>query len=120
MSPSKHENRLRRLKSRTTIDALFLSGKTVHTQRLTVRYILQDKPDTIHVGVSVAKRNFNRAVDRNRIKRQLRVAVKAAEKQLTHHGSYMLLYTGRNLPKTDQLISECNSLFALIDTPKTP
>ena len=42
-------------------------------------YNLDDIFDELYVGVSVPKRNFKRAVDRNKIKRQLRIALKKAE-----------------------------------------
>ena len=65
----------------------------------------------IYVGVSVSKRNFKKAVDRNRIKRQLREALKAIS-PIPFAGSFMLVYKGRKLPNTQNLIDEAKLLFA--------
>ena len=76
MLPQKNKNRLRRLKSKGVIDRLFLEGEGLHSKNLFLR-IIQDKDSPfLYAGVSVSKRNFKKAVDRNRIKRQLRVALK--------------------------------------------
>ena len=63
-----------RLKSRKIIGRLYEEGKVIKAYPLRMVYL-----QTIHtsdfpcqVGVSVAKRNFKKAVDRNRIKRLLR------------------------------------------------
>jgi ribonuclease P protein component len=59
------------------------------------------------VGVSVSKKHFKNAVDRNRIKRLLRVAI---EKQLSDKldkmeskFSLMVLYVGKEMPESAQL-----------------
>ena len=63
-----------RLKRRKLIEKLYIEGKSVKIYPLRMMYI-----QTVHssdypaqVGVSVPKRNFKRAVDRNRIKRLMR------------------------------------------------
>lgn len=62
------------LKSRFAIEALFTSGKTVSKYPLRLVFIpyknVHDLP--LQMGVSVSKRYFKRAVDRNRYKRLLR------------------------------------------------
>ncbi|WP_297333514.1 ribonuclease P protein component [Flavobacterium sp.] len=65
-----------KLKSRNIIEKMFAEGKTVSKYPLRLVYIpLQDDTEGIlKMGVSVSKRNFKRAVDRNYYKRLLREA----------------------------------------------
>ena len=67
-------NKKDRLKSQKLIEKLFLEGKSVSSFPLKLIY-LKTQVSGAHVikaGVSVSKRNFKKAVDRNRIKRLLR------------------------------------------------
>lgn len=63
-----------RLKSKTLIGELYKQGKSVKTFPLRMVYIQAEHGANFpaQVGVSVPKRNFKKAVDRNRIKRLLR------------------------------------------------
>ena len=63
-----------RLKSKTTIDLLFSEGKSVskYPLRLVYRQAEVDATEKIKMGVSVSKKYFKRAVDRNYFKRVLR------------------------------------------------
>ena len=63
-----------RLKSKTTIDLLFTAGKSVSKYPLRLVYVPVDLPDAepIKMGVSVSKKYFKKAVDRNYFKRVLR------------------------------------------------
>ncbi|MDY0780402.1 ribonuclease P protein component [Tenacibaculum sp. IB213877] len=65
-----------RLKSRKLIGRLYTEGKTVKVFPLRMVYLQTEHTSDFpaQVGVSVPKRNFKRAVDRNRIKRLLREA----------------------------------------------
>ena len=81
MSKFENESRKRlrkseRLSSKNQIQALFTEGKSISTPPFVVRYRKLAEHDlaTHQVLVSVSKRNFKRAVDRNRIKRQIREA----------------------------------------------
>jgi ribonuclease P protein component len=66
-----------RLKSRKLIEQLFAEGKTIKSYPIILVYSRleneAEKPP-LQITVSVSKRKFKRAVDRNRIKRQLREA----------------------------------------------
>ncbi len=81
-------NRLRkseRLSSRKEIQSLFSEGKSFSTPPFVIRYLklsAQD-PDHHQIMVSVSKRNFKSAVDRNRIKRQIREAYRLNKQILT-------------------------------------
>lgn len=63
-----------RLKSKTTIDLLFSDGKSVskYPLRLVYRQVEVDATEKIKMGVSVSKKYFKKAVDRNYFKRVLR------------------------------------------------
>lgn len=63
-----------RLKSKTTIDLLFSDGKSVskYPLRLVYRQAEEDSNEKIKMGVSVSKKYFKKAVDRNYFKRVLR------------------------------------------------
>lgn len=63
-----------KLKSRKTIDLLFTEGKSVAKFPLRLVYAETDPKDggRLKVGVSVSKKHFKKAVDRNYYKRVLR------------------------------------------------
>lgn len=63
-----------RLKSRKLISQLFTEGKSIKVFPLRMVYLKIEHHSNFPVqcGVSVPKRNFKKAVDRNRIKRLLR------------------------------------------------
>lgn len=63
-----------KLKSRKVIDSLFTEGKSVAKYPLRFVYVEADNQDgtPIKMGVSVSKKHFKHAVDRNYFKRVLR------------------------------------------------
>ncbi len=64
-----------KLKSRSTIDLLFTQGKSVSKYPLRLVYVPMDATEpgeNIKMGVSVSKKYFKKAVDRNYFKRVLR------------------------------------------------
>ena len=63
-----------KLKSRKTIDSLFTDGKSVGKYPLRLVFIenTTDTSEKIKFGVSVSKKHFKKAVDRNYFKRVLR------------------------------------------------
>ena len=96
----KHEH----LKSRKTIQRLFSEGKSVAVHPVKLIYVEAERPGTgpVQTAFTVPKRNFKRAVDRNRLKRLMREAfrqnknllypvVEMRGKQL----AIMFLFTGR-------------------------
>ena len=63
-----------KLKNKNLITDLFASGKSASVFPLKMIYLKNDheSPFKVQAGVSVSKRNFKLAVDRNRIKRLMR------------------------------------------------
>jgi len=86
-----------KLKSRKTIERLFTEGKSVSKYPLRLVYVEND-PDSesIQMGVSVSKRNFKKAHDRNYFKRCLREAYRINQHLLKDNlaapHAFMLLY----------------------------
>jgi len=66
-----------RLKSRKKIQELFSSGKIIHHHPFKALYLTEESTDNKYpaqLAVSVSKRNFKKAVQRNAIKRKIREA----------------------------------------------
>ncbi len=61
-----------RLKSKTTIGRLFSEGRSVSKYPLRLVYVAVSDAAPFQVGVSVSKKYFKKAVDRNYFKRVLR------------------------------------------------
>lgn len=97
-----------KLKSKKLIEQLFTEGKTVTNFPIKLIYLsctLENTP--LKVGVTVAKRNFKSAVDRNRIKRLLREAYRS-NKHIVYNnieGDYALLflYIGKQMPEYETI-----------------
>ncbi|GEQ84898.1 ribonuclease P protein component [Patiriisocius marinistellae] len=63
-----------KLKSRKVISQLFAEGKSYSKFPIKVLYLPADEADVTKVTFAVPKKNFKKAVSRNRIKRLLREA----------------------------------------------
>ncbi len=65
-----------KLKRKKIIDSLFVEGKSVSKYPLRLVYVKLENEDkfSFQIGVSVSKKNFKKAVDRNYFKRLLREA----------------------------------------------
>ncbi len=94
-----------KLKSKKLIEQLFSEGKSVAAYPLRLVYLKMetDGVGQQKVGVSVSKRNFKKAVDRNKIKRLLREAYRLSRNDYFNNSSpsyaLMILYIGKEIPK---------------------
>ncbi|WP_196887184.1 ribonuclease P protein component [Aureivirga sp. CE67] len=101
-----------KLKSKKLIEKLFAEGEHVKSFPLRMIYVKADHDyeKIFQVGVSVSKRNFKKAVDRNRIKRLMREAYRLnkhlLEKEITEKYVCMFIYTGRDEWKYAELESK--------------
>ena len=92
-----------RLKSRKQIQSLFKEGKSIRVfpvRMVWIRLPEQTAPPSIQAAFSVPRRAFSRAVDRNRIKRQMREAYRLQKNKFLpaqFEGNYifMFIYMGR-------------------------
>ncbi len=75
-----------RLKSRKQLDRIFTKGKSITAFPLKIFYELsKDQDNIIKTGVGVSRRNFKKAVDRNRIKRLLRESYRTEKAELLNY-----------------------------------
>lgn len=97
-----------KLKSRKQIELLFATGKSFTVFPLRASYSLSAAAGTLpvaQIGVTASKRNFKRAVDRNRIKRLLREAYRLQKielatilQQKNAKAFVFFMYTGKEMP----------------------
>ena len=101
------------LKSRKGIEDLFAKGAAFSAFPLRVAYKFVPAQPGIHVqaGFTTSKKNFKKAVDRNRIKRLMREAYRLQKGALLHGVSsrekcllLFFIYTDRTLPSLDMIM----------------
>jgi len=109
-----------KLKSRKLIEKLFTKGNSV--KKFPVRLVFLQTEHTsnfpVQAGFSVPKRNFKKAVDRNRIKRLLREAYRHQKQSLYEELEkpyiFMFTFIGKKEPtyvEAQQKIQEVLALF---------
>ena len=111
-------NKLERLKSKKRIEQLFTDGKSLKAFPLKLIFLQleHDSPVLIQAGVSVSKRNFKSAVDRNRIKRLMREAYRK-NKEIVHGSEdtkkhiFMFIYQGKKEPTYEQIEQKMKELL---------
>ena len=107
--------RKEKLKQKREIDLLFAKGKWNSCGNLRIISIdLEKKPQenfeisNQKVGVSISKRNFKKAVDRNRIKRLLRESYRLNKDIFTskfgNHSLSMLFWVSKNHPENFSVV----------------
>jgi len=106
-----------KLKSKTTIDLMFREGKSVSKYPLRLVYAKStfgENPE-FKMGVSVSKKYFKKAVDRNYFKRVLRETYRL-NKQLLRENlqepySFMLLYQTKDRLSYEEINQKTVELF---------
>ncbi len=117
-----------KLKSKKTIDVLFTNGKSVGKYPLRLVYIPcktieNGTEDTSKMGVSVSKKYFKKAVDRNYYKRVLREAYRLHKDILAQNEMpyfFMLLYQSKDRLTQKEVALKTIALFEKwLETVKT-
>ena len=106
-----------KLKSKKIIDALFTEGNSVSAYPLRLVYIRSNFDASLitKTGVSVSKRYFKKAVDRNHIKRLIREAYRLNRykyfNNITTQYALMILYIGNEKPDMALINTAMDNLF---------
>ena len=110
-------NKKEKLKSEKLITQLFAEGQSVAVYPLRLVYLPTNFDDGVRIkaGVSVSKRHFKNAVDRNRIKRLIREAYRLQKPDFFNNfsGSYafMILYIGKDGTDFETINMKLRQLF---------
>lgn len=108
-----------RLKSRKLIEKLYKEGSSVKAFPLRMIFLQTNHTSNYpaQVGVSVPKRNFKLAVDRNRIKRLMRECYRLQKKLVYENIDepyiFMISYLGKEEWKYDELFLKMEKLLTL-------
>ena len=100
------------LKGNKKIDFLFDKGLRMSSKFVRCFFLKQEIDEVFYV-VSVPKKSFPRAVDRNKIKRQLREILRKNEGAIMNNGFgwYMIIYTHSSFVEFEALNKDVVSLF---------
>jgi ribonuclease P protein component len=107
-----------KLKSKKEIDTLFSEGKSVAKYPLRLVYIEANNNQTVplKMGVSVSKKHFKKAVDRNYFKRVLRECYRLNKDKLLPHltkkYSAMFFYQTRDRLSYQEINEKTIQLFS--------
>ena len=108
-----------RLKSKKLIEQLYKKGKSIKVFPFRMVYLQIEHTSKypVQVGVSVAKRNFKKAPDRNRLKRLMRETYRLQKATVYDNLSepyiFMISYIGREEKPYQELHSKMNNLLHL-------
>lgn len=98
-----------KLKSKKLFEKLFTEGKSVSSFPLRLIYVQTDLKDGVQIkaGVSVSKRKFKNATQRNRIKRVLREAYRLNKSIVLNNSTdkyaLLILYLGKEMPVSKEV-----------------
>lgn len=106
-----------KLKSKNTINVLFSEGKSVSKYPLRLVFVANhlEKSERIKMGVSVSKKYFKKAVDRNYFKRVLRECYRLNKHILADHlekpYAFMFFYQSKDRLTYQEINEKTIQLF---------
>lgn len=114
-----------KLKSRKLVEDLFARGKSQNVFPIRITYKFLPLPENekslMQAGFSVSKRNFKKAVDRNRIKRLMREAYRLQKKELLQNlnaqqkkGYVFFIYTDKQMPVYQAIFGTMNKCLSIL------
>ena len=117
--------KLEKLKSRKLVEELFARGNSqnVFPIRISFKFsiLAENEKALMQAGFSVSKRNFKKAVDRNRIKRLLREAYRLQKKELLQwlneqqkQGIVFFIYADRQMPDYQGIFATMSKCLAIL------
>ncbi|HEV7332578.1 MAG TPA: ribonuclease P protein component [Flavisolibacter sp.] len=120
-----------RLKSRKQIDSLFAGGKGFSVFPIRVTYLFAKEAESgVKMGVTVSKRNFKKATDRNRVKRLLREAYRLQKEELQtvvqakeKSAAVFFIYTGKTIAPFQEIkvvMAKCLKKLSVIANSENP
>ncbi|MEO0312333.1 MAG: ribonuclease protein component [Bacteroidota bacterium] len=113
-----------RLCSKRNLELLLAQGESINLSGIKVIYRLmaQAKPGFMQLAISVPKRNFKKAVDRNRTKRLIREVFRKEKQSINHllqlkeqSLHLLIIYYYKQLPDLKLLVSQLTKAFAAIE-----
>ena len=110
-------SRKEKLKSKKLINKMFQDGRSVSVFPLRLIYLktIFDDGVNIKTGVSVSKRHFKTAVDRNLVKRLMREVYRINKPLYFNNFStqcaFMILYIGNEKLTLEQIVAKMKLLF---------
>lgn len=105
-------NKTEKLKSRKALEHLFDKGEKFLVHPFKVFYSIKNNTESIiHCGVGVSKKNFAKAVQRNRIKRLMREVYRLNKEELyktvqQKQVDFFVLYIDKNMPVDNNYLNE--------------
>lgn len=109
----------KKLKSRKAIEKIFAQGKSFHKFPVRAVYFYEPESESeIKIGVSVPKRNFKKAVDRNLLKRRIREAFRIHQNSIKVPGklNIMFLYSGKEILEYSEIEKSMTALLAYLNS----
>ncbi len=111
--PAKHK-----LKQKSDIDVLFAKGRWKTLGRVRMIVYSGEEINLLKIGVSAPKKNFKKAVDRNRIKRLLRESYRLNKQEIVSclgaNSLVMFFWISKDLPNNfaevqQEILALCQS-----------
>ncbi len=98
-----------RLTQKRIIEELFKKGSSAHSYPLLVRYLNAENNTNHKVLISVSKRNFKKAVDRNLLKRRIREAYRINKHLIANTDTFLniaIIYIGKEIHNYQEIESK--------------